>query len=443
MSPHHLQQLDLYHEALLDTRVAALSPYAWGALSLEVDTRALEAGAFALRGFRGILPSGLVVEFEPGAQEAPRSRPVEAHFPSTRPSLEVFLAVPKERANAGNVAGADGTASARQRFVPSTRKVVDLASGATELDISFAAPQLGFLFGGESRDDYECIQVAELVRGGDGRLGLHPTFVPPLLALSASSFVIEGLRRLLTLSMARQRALAEERRHRDKTTVEYEAQDVTRFLLSNALHTHLPLLKHMVDAGDLTAHQAYLLLLQFGGQLTSFSTHEDPTAFPAYAHANLRDTFEPLFGRLSALIQSTLAGRFVAVALTSREDGMHFGQLGDERTRRDGCRFILAVQSEVPEAQVAQMLPRLAKISSWESVGPLLGAALPGARIDPEFRPPKEIPTRPGTAYFAFHADDPHLRAIRKEGNIAIFLPPPFEPTRVRLELFVILPAGG
>ncbi|RYZ41843.1 MAG: type VI secretion system baseplate subunit TssK, partial [Myxococcaceae bacterium] len=37
MSPHHLQQLDIYHEALLDTRLGSLEPYPWGVVSLAFD----------------------------------------------------------------------------------------------------------------------------------------------------------------------------------------------------------------------------------------------------------------------------------------------------------------------------------------------------------------------------------------------------------------------
>ncbi len=441
VSPHHLQQLDLYHEGLVDVRVSALAHHATGVLELDVDAPALHAGNFALRRFRAVLPGGMVVDFTGGAPDAPSARPIEASFPSTRQVLEVYLAVSKERATTGNVARADEPA-ARKRFRASTRKVVDLVTGESELDVEFAVPALVYLFGGESRDDYESIQVAELVRGPDGTFALNGSFVPPLLSIGASPVVVEGLRRLLTLATARQRALASERRHRDKGTVDYDASEVTSFLLANALHTYLPLLKHLVDARDLTAHATYLILLQMGGQLTSFSATEDPTTFPAYAHGDLRRTFPPLFARLEALIQATLPGRLVAMELTSRDDGMHFGRFTDERARKDGARYFLAVSCEMPEAKVATVVPRLAKIASWERIAALVGAALPGAHLEPDFRPPREIPTRAGTTYYAIPSEDPHMKEARKEGTLAVHLPPPFEPSKVRLELFAVLPAA-
>ncbi len=44
MSPHHMQQLDLYHENLLDLRLGAVEPYPWGVVSVEFDMEALRAG---------------------------------------------------------------------------------------------------------------------------------------------------------------------------------------------------------------------------------------------------------------------------------------------------------------------------------------------------------------------------------------------------------------
>jgi len=40
--PQHFQQQDLYHEALLDERIAALTPYRWGVAA--VDPRVIPLG---------------------------------------------------------------------------------------------------------------------------------------------------------------------------------------------------------------------------------------------------------------------------------------------------------------------------------------------------------------------------------------------------------------
>src|SRR5215813_10136747 len=107
MSPHHLQQQDAYHEALLDARLSALAPNNWGVVSLSIDTEALSAGQFQFHEFFGILPDGLPLHFERGHPEAPSVRPVEEHVGKDRRNLEVFIAVPKEREGFDSYAAVD------------------------------------------------------------------------------------------------------------------------------------------------------------------------------------------------------------------------------------------------------------------------------------------------------------------------------------------------
>jgi len=82
----------LYHERLLDRRLAALAPQTWGILSLEVDQGALAAGELRVSRFVGILPDGLYLDFAAGDPEAPAARPIGTHFAPSQPVLEVFLA---------------------------------------------------------------------------------------------------------------------------------------------------------------------------------------------------------------------------------------------------------------------------------------------------------------------------------------------------------------
>ncbi|MES1210670.1 MAG: type VI secretion system baseplate subunit TssK, partial [Pseudomonadota bacterium] len=86
VSPQHLQQLDLYHERLVDERIAALAPYRWGVVSAEIDAGALGTDQLRVTKFVGILPDGLYVGIEEGDPECPPARPIGAHFPPTHRS---------------------------------------------------------------------------------------------------------------------------------------------------------------------------------------------------------------------------------------------------------------------------------------------------------------------------------------------------------------------
>src|SRR5207344_3108849 len=81
VSPQHLQQQDLYHERLLDERIAVLAPYRWGVVAAEIDAGALGTDQLRVTKFVGILPDGLYLGFEGGDPECPPARPIGAHFP--------------------------------------------------------------------------------------------------------------------------------------------------------------------------------------------------------------------------------------------------------------------------------------------------------------------------------------------------------------------------
>ena len=53
MAPQHLQQQDLYYEALLCDRLDAVDPFNWGVLRIELDKKSLSANQVQLASFQG------------------------------------------------------------------------------------------------------------------------------------------------------------------------------------------------------------------------------------------------------------------------------------------------------------------------------------------------------------------------------------------------------
>jgi type VI secretion system protein ImpJ len=432
MAPQHLQQADLYHEALLRARMGAMTPYDWGVVSLEVDEKALAAGQFHLLRFFGILPDGLPLIFERGQPEAPPARPVEEHFGTAKRAVEVFLGVARERDGVASYGNPEDSTTTGPRFNVVNRSVPDLMAAESMAQVPFAQRNLRFLFGTESREDYEAIKIAELVRDRTGAVVLSPTYVP-----SASSFITQGLRIILKSVLGKQRELADARRHRDAASLEFTGADVTRFLQLSVLNGLIPQVVHAVEAADLTPQLLYLMLCQGVGQLSTFSPDGDPSQLPKFQFTNLRSTFMELFTRLQALLDSVVTTQCLTLPLEARRDGMHLARLEDEQLLR--CtRFILAVRSELPESEVAARLPHLSKVASWEEVQDLVRAATPGVPLEVTFRPPPEVPVRPGVVYFSLGTSDGRWKNILSEHTVAVFLPQPFDPQRTKLELLGI-----
>jgi type VI secretion system protein ImpJ len=448
LTPQHFQQFDRYHEDLVHARLGAVAgPDDWGVLAVEIDQRALAAGQVRLSRFAGVLPGGLPLEFGEADAENPPARPIESHFASKATALDVYLAVPLEHDGAPNCAPASGaeggvTAAARTRFVSTNREISDATAGTGAVQVAFAQRNVTILFGDERRDDFEALKVAEITRDKSGALVVAEQYIPPCLRIGGSPFIIHGLRRLLTLMLTKQRALADMRRERQGATVEFSAGDVTRFLLLNAINGFIPIVGHLAEAGDYSPRACYLLLCQFAGQLCSFSLEHDPSKLPSYSYLDLRATFEQLLARITALLMATVRERCLIIPLECREDGMHLGRFEGERLSQ--CReVLLAVKATVPESQTAESLPKLSKIASWQDIPNILTAAVAGVKVQVSHQPPSEVPVKMGTVYFTLSTSGQYWQGITAERTVAVYLPPPFKPTETKLELLGVPPAGA
>jgi len=440
MSPHHMQQLDAYHEELLALRLRAALPYDWGVVAVEIDRRALAAGQLRVQSFVGVLPDGLYLAFGADAPESPPSRPIEGHFAPKQPTLEVFLGVPREREGAANYVDGDG--ARRARFTVAKRPVWDAGTGGNERQLPFAQRNVVVLFGDEAREDYETVKIGEVTRDAQGALVLVDSYLPPLLRIGASPFLVDGLKRLLALASAKQRTLSEGRRQREGSSVEFTASDVTRYLLLNAVNTFIPVLSHLVELPDQPPREVYLLLVQFAGSLMSFAADADPTSLPAFTYTDLRATFEQLLDRLTELLGATVKENFIRVALEARQDGLHSGRLDDDRLLK-ATQFVLAVRAKLPEAQTAEQLPKLSKIATWSEINNIVQAASPGVPLTVTHRPPPEIPVHAGLVYFTLTTGDRVWRNILSERTVAVYLPPPFLPNETQIQLLAVPPSSG
>jgi type VI secretion system protein ImpJ len=449
VAPQHMQQQDLYHERLLDERIAALSPYRWGVVSVEIDAGALGSGQLRVTKFVGVLPDGLYLSFEGKDPESPPTRPLAEHFPPAQAVCEVFLGVQKEREGVPSVSVADGAASdtasstkaARARFRAAARPVADLTGNAAELAMSFARRNVVVLFGDEPRDDFDTIKIAEIVRDGSGAFLNGEAYIPPVLRVDASPFLMAGIRRLLALMVAKQRQLAGNRNQRGGATIEFNAGDVTRFLQLSAINGGIPILAYAAGNGEISPTQLYLAVIQVVGQLATFSPDVEPWSLPAFAHADLRGTFEELFARATALLRTTVREGFLNVPLELKQS-VYVGKIDDERVAT-AAHLLLAIRTEIPDDQVAQKLPGLCKIASQSQLPQVLrSAATPGVPVQVTHRPPSEIAVRAGVTYFQLSLGNEYWRSIVQEKTLALYLAPPFDPARVKVELLAVPKAG-
>ena len=439
VTQHHFQRLDRYHERLLAERMRLASAYDWGVADLAIDERALAAGQLRVARLTAVMPGGAVLTSEGDASVTGASataiapRPFDSEFTPQMPVLDVHLAIAQEVEGVPSIALEAGTA-VLAKYTRSQEPLADVNTGTSPQPIDVAKPNVRLLFGEERRDGFDTIRIAQLVRSPSGAVVLKPNYVPPVLRVAASPYLTHGFRSLLTAMTARQRALAESRRQRSAGTVEFDAGDLPKLWLLSTLNTFIPSIAHVVDSAAMAPEQAYLILGQLIGSLSTMAADADPTTVPKFMYLDLGATFEPMFARAAALIGSSIQARSLEIPLTRRPDGVYVGQAsGPDIMRSD---FFLAVSTSLPDQQVRDRLPRLMKIASTNQIGAIMHSAVTGTPVELEYRPPSALPVQPGIHWFRLGRAPEFWADIVATGTFAVYHP--FDPQSMTVALYAV-----
>jgi type VI secretion system protein ImpJ len=100
------------------------------------------------------------------------------------------------------------------------------------------------------------------------------------------------------------------------------------------------------------------------------------------------------------------------------------------------------VRSDLPEQVVVDQLPKLSKLGSWSEINGLIRATTPGVPLQVTYRPPPEVPIRPGASYFALANQDGGWRTVLREHAVALYLPHPFNAGNTSIELLAVPSVG-
>jgi type VI secretion system protein ImpJ len=406
-------------------------------LDLEIDERALSNGQFRLQRLIGVFPDGTPIQLGENLDDAVPPRPLEAALtPQTR-LLDVYVGLAQESDTGANVE-LDGKPGALTRYVREHGTLLDFNTGTSQHPMQFARRNLKIFLGDERKDALELIRVAQLARSGSGSVVRREGFVPPVLRIGASPFLMRGFTRLLEMMMAKQRSLSEARRHRTEAAVEFQASDAAKFWLLNGLNQSIPLFAHLVDQGWTHPEKAYQALAQLIGVLSTFAVDSDLSTIPKFTYADLGDCFGPMFQRASTLLDTVVAEKFVQIPLTKRADGMYVGQIEDRKLLRG--EFFVAAKADgtLPESQLRERLPRFCKVASWGQIESILSSAVNGAKLDLEYRPPGALPIQTGAVYFKLGKTPDYWNDIAGTGTIAIYQP--VNPDAINLTLYAVDP---
>jgi len=440
LMPQHFQAQDEYFEQELHFRAKASAFANWGLTAIGVDEASLVNGLFTLRFCEGVLPDGVTFEM-PASDEIPQGRPVEELFPPTKLTLDVYLAIPQVRPSARNFAtvskgqeAVNGNVSTR--YVTETRPVIDVTMGSDEKPIQVGKKSFRLLLEGEALEGFTAMRIAQISRSPAGTYVLSPKFIPPLLNIVASDYLMMLARRQVEVLTAKSSSLGLQRKQRGREVADFTTTEVADFWLLHTVNSYLPELKHIWKVRRGHPDVLYRAMLRLAGALTTFTTTQSVRDFPDYDHDNLGECFTALDVRIRELLETVLHSKCVTIPLQLTDRLVWSGAIADERLLKD-TQFILSVNANMPVDELIAKFPQLAKLASPNDITRLVRLSLPGVVLRHLPSPPSAVPTNFDNQYFSLVQSGSLWDALTQSRAVGVFVPS--EIADPKMELLVVL----
>ncbi len=436
LTPHHFQQWDNYYEEILSSRLRTVMPYEYGVLDLQVNNEAVANGNFQITNCYAVLPDGLLINV-PDTEAVPDMRPVGNHFHPEQEKLGVHLAIPAKKIGEANYQANGAKVNINLRFLQEGALVKDETTGTNEQPLAFAKSNLRIIFDDELRDGFTSIKIAELERTPTGQLKISEEYIPPILKVSASNWLVNMLRQLVEILITKSGSLGEQRRQRNASLADFTTSEVAIFWLLHTINNSIPTMGHYFRSPLLHPESLYLEMARLVGQLMTFATEFHPKDIVKYEHDDLYFTFSNLSAMLKELLETVIPSRCVPILLEKTRETLYVGRVEDERLLKE-AGFYLAVRAQMPESKLIEGVPRVVKIASRDVIDSVIGSALPGVVLTHANPPPAPIPARVGFRYFMLDTIGPYWNGIKGSKVIAVYVPD--EIPDEKLEMYAVKP---
>ena len=434
LQPQHLQSQDLYFDSQLQFCLNSLFGYPYGFKTLTVDAVRLSEGYFSVSLASGIFPDGLFFDI-PESDHEPEARLIE-RFPEGQNSMIVSLGVPQYRPGVRSVSFGPKSKANSRYIADCLEELRDETSGLDPKPVQIARRNLSFLLPHDDAAGYSVLPVARVLKKGD-QLELDRTFLPPLLAVSASPWLVSMLRDLTGLLSAKSQELSQSRKSKYAGVVDFTASDTASFWLLYTVNAHYPLFRHFLSAPLVHPNTLFAQMLMLAGALTAFTLKMQPSELPDYDHDDLETCFKDLNLKLRELLDTAIPRYYVALPLKPTEQPYVYATTIPEDRFLVDSTIYLAISADMKADQLIRTAPSLTKISSSSQIQEIIQSAVSGVKI---FRPPKmpnAIPTRQDYQYFQLETTGPYWQGITRSRSVAVYVPG--EVAKPSMELVILL----
>jgi type VI secretion system protein ImpJ len=436
LAQHHFQVQNRYFEGAVHFALGHLFFRSYGLAGCELDAEALRNGTVALRHARGVLPDGLPFQI-PDGDAPPPPLEIRERFSPTQDSHLVLLTIPRYRRDAANcvVDGGNG-AHADTRFVAEPVPVMDEVSGRDQKPVTVGRKNFRLALDDGRRDTDVALPIARVRRDGSGSFVYDEEFVPPLLQIGASRWMVELLHRLVELLDGKSDAMVRARAATHPSLVEHASREIANFWLLHTVHASLAPLRHHLATRRAHPEQLYEEMVRLGGALCTFALDSHPRSLPAYDHDALGDCFAALERHIRAHLEIIAPTTAVRIALAAAGPSLFTGDVADRRCF-GRARWVLGLRARAAPAEVITRAPQLVKVCSAKYTPELVRRAYPGLRLDHLPSPPAALSPRADTHYFLIGQAGPCWDTMVQSSAVGVYVPDAFPEAEPEIQVIL------
>ncbi|MGL1932058.1 MAG: type VI secretion system baseplate subunit TssK [Desulfotalea sp.] len=428
LQPQHFQQSALHQQDRLNTLRYYGHPYSWGVTSFSIRKQPLESKVFEVKNIEIMFEDGNFVSFPENAILKPRS--FDTAWEDRGKSFTVYIGLKRWNDVGGNatVEDRDSEQNSNTMFSvsPDPEELPDLLGGGPVGQIKPMHYVLRLFWETEIEDlgSYHLIPLARLEMIGD-QVRIDETFVPPLLTMRASDYLL-GLFRDVSEQMAARGRRIEQYKNSSNAKDTLDLSSTIFLLALRSLNRYIPQLKHLTLAPHLHPWDVFGLLTQIVGELSSFSSDitalgESPKGekiVPDYDHQNPGPCFSAAVKVISDILDKlTLGPEFIGKFIF---DDTFFSVTIPKRAFAANNSFWLLVQSNDSGAIVDEIV-NIAKLSATKGMSVLLARAVHGVSLSLVENPPPGIPQSSNGLCFSIDIESPLWAEVESTGNLSLY----------------------
>lgn len=428
LQPQHFQLADLHQLYRFRTVQEFGQPYFWGLTRLVIREGALERRIFEISDIEVLFDDGNIVSFPGNATLTPRSFD-KAWVDGEKPFM-VYLGLRRWNAEGGNVtltADADLVVNTMFCASPNPEETPDfLGSGPAALVKPMRyALRLFWENELENLGAYSLVPLARLERNGE-QVRLDPCFVPPCLTMTASESLSVLFKDISDQVASRCRRLESYKNPGGLGGADLDFTSTVFLLALRTLNRYAPVLKHMADAPHIHPWQAFGVLRQTIGELSSFARdisalgedQQGQKLLPDYAHENLGPCFEAARNIITRILNSLTAGPEFMTQLLYQEP-FYTAELPDRAFGPNNSFWLLVKTHDLNQA-LPEVL-RVAKLSATQGMSALLARAVHGIGLVYQETPPPGLPRSKDTLCFRIDTQSSLWLDVERTRSIALY----------------------